>query len=224
LHEVAEYIVAAALIAVGFHVFGAAQLLLVAVGAVMLVVGAFSDGKLGAFHVLGRRAHHVADLVLIVVLVLSPALLYHDLHVPGTVLAVVVALVLLRIERGTLYHDVARPVRGTPAVAVPAGAASAQGPDQAQGPASGQGPASRQSQGPASGQAQGPASAQAADPMARLGATAGAVASSAALTASQLAPVAGRAAKVGVRSLGIVAGATRRAARAHAERRSTDGS
>jgi hypothetical protein len=136
--------------------------------------------------VLGRRAHHCADLVLIVVLALSPALLYHDLHTAGSVLAVVVALVLLRIERGTLYHDVPRPARPAP------------------------GKMATEAAGRVANAAGG-----SADQIARLGTTAGVVASSAVATATQLAPVAGRAAKVGVRSLGIIAGATRRVAREH---------
>jgi hypothetical protein len=177
LHELAEYIVAAALVAVGLHLSGGAQLVLVSVGVVMILLGAFTSGKLGAFALLSRRAHHAGDLILATVLALSPALVYRELHIVGTVLAEVVALVLLRIERGTLYRDVPRARRASPLAS---------------------------------------ATASGDDPVVRLAATAGAVASSAATAASQLAPTAGRAARIGLRSLGIVAGATKRAAREHA--------
>jgi hypothetical protein len=153
---VAEYIVAAALIAVGFHITGDAQLLLIAVGVAMLLLGGVTAAKLGALHVLSRRAHHVGDLLLIAALALCPALAYPQLHLAGTILAELLVLVLLRIERGTSYEE--RP-RASAAASMPGSAA-------------------------------------------------------------QLAPVAGRAARVGIRSLGIVAGATRRVAREHvAERR-----
>jgi len=174
LHEVADYIVAAALIAVGIHVSGSAQMLLVAVGVAVIVLGALSVGKLGAFSVLSRRAHHWGDLAIIAVLVLSPIPLHRQLHVTGSVLAVVIALVLLRIERGTIYQD-------TP-----------------------------------------PRSARAARSMPTgVGESVGTAAAIASATAAQLAPVAGKAAKVGVRSLGIMAGATRRAIREQGSSRSS---
>lgn len=184
MHEVAEYIVAAALVAVGFHVSGAAQLLLVAVGAVMLVLGACSTGRLGAFDLLSRRAHHAGDGILIVVLALSPIVLHAELHLAGIVLAELVALVLLRIERGTIY-DEAPPSRRRARLDSSLGAAAP--------------PVGTSSVG--------------TEPAARLGAVAAVAASSAATAASQLAPVAGRAARVGIRSVGLVAGAAKRVAR-----------
>ncbi|HVC26346.1 MAG TPA: hypothetical protein VND23_11375 [Acidimicrobiales bacterium] len=189
LHEVAEYVVAIALVAVGFHLSGSAQILLVTVGAVMLLLGALTSGRLGACHLLSRRAHHAGDLVLVTVLALSPVVAHRGLHLAGTVLAEAVALVLLRIERGTLYGD----APSGPA-AVPAGAGA--GTAVATAPAE-----------PA------PASPGSTDRAARAGAIAGATAAGAVVAAGHLAPVAGRAAKRGARGLGVVAGMTKRAAR-----------
>jgi len=185
LHEFAEYIVAIALVAVGFHTSGSAQILLVAIGAAMLVVGAVTAGKLGAVALLNRRAHHAADIVLIGVLALSPIVLFSRLHIPGTVLAEVIAAVLLRIERGTAYQDAPKVRRAE---------------------------VSRDSRLPGN------------DPAARIGATAGAVASSAMTTATRLTPVAGRAARTGLRTLGVVAGVTRRTAREQSAQRRNSGS
>lgn len=196
-HELAEYVVAAALVAVGFHVSGAAQLLTVSVGAAMLVLGACSDGRLGAFELLSRRAHHVGDVVLIVVLALSPILLYHQLHVAGTVLAEVVALVLLRIERGTMYVD-------PPSARRQAAGRSSRSPGVPGSPSSAERLTAERSS---------------TDPAARIGAAAGAAASTAVNAATQLAPVAGRAARIGIRSVGLVTGAAKRAARERAAER-----
>ncbi|HUY29806.1 MAG TPA: hypothetical protein VMV02_02280 [Acidimicrobiales bacterium] len=189
LHEVAEYVVAAALIAAGLHVSGSAELLLVVVGVAMLLLGALTSGRLGAYHLLSRRAHHVGDLVLVVVLALSPVVAHRSLHVAGIVLAEVVALLLLRIERGTSYGELPRPV--------PTGTAP----------------------GPAPASTAGATRAAEGDAAARIGAAAGATAATAVAAAAQLAPVAGRAARVGARGLGVVAGMTKRAARERAAAR-----
>ncbi len=120
-HEIAEYVLAAALLAVGIHTSGATQLTLVAVGAVLLLLNLVTAGTLGAFSVLGRRAHHAGDVLVIVALVLSPLVAYRHLHVLGVVVAEAVALVLIRIERTTAYVDVPRPVREASDQASPGG-------------------------------------------------------------------------------------------------------
>jgi hypothetical protein len=191
LHEVAEYVVAAALVAVGFHVSGATQYLLVTVGGAMAVLGACTSGRLGAFDLLTPRAHHVGDLVLIGALALSPAVLYRPLHVAGIVLTELVALVLLRIERGTIYAE--DPPRASSRSAGPAGADRAETSAQA-----------------------GTAAPAGTDP--DLVAVATTVAAVATAAATQLAPVAGRAARGGIRGAGVVAGAARRVARERSER------
>ncbi|MDA8291234.1 MAG: hypothetical protein M0Z33_06080, partial [Actinomycetota bacterium] len=158
LHELGEYLVAIALVVVGFHVSGSAEALLVAVGIAMLLLGALTSGRLGAYHLLSRRAHHVGDLVLAAAVALSPLLAYRSLHVVGTVLAEALALVLLRIERATAYSPAA-----ATRVASPSGA-----------------PAIREGAPPA------PSSGE--DAAARVGAAAGATAASAITAAAQLAP------------------------------------
>ncbi|MDA8288750.1 MAG: hypothetical protein M0014_09940 [Actinomycetota bacterium] len=68
-------------------------------------------GPLGALRLLSRRAHHVADGVVIVLLALAPLGELGHLHALGLVVSEVVALVLLRIERTTRYSE---PATGTP--------------------------------------------------------------------------------------------------------------
>lgn len=184
-HEVAEYVVAAALLAVGIHVSGGTQLLLLTVGAAMFVLGALTSGRLGAVELISRRVHHLGDLVLAGLLALSPAVLYHHLHLAGSVAAEAVALVLLRIERSTRYIDPprSRPGRSVPSVPVPS-ATTLTGRETPR-----------------------------ADQLARSGAAAGAAAASVVTVASQLAPVAGRVARLGARRLGVAAGTAKRAAR-----------
>ncbi|MHB1782191.1 MAG: hypothetical protein ACYCTE_05785 [Acidimicrobiales bacterium] len=206
LHEVAEYVVAAALIAVGTRASGGAEILLVVTGGVLLVLGACTSGRLGAVDLLSRRSHHAGDLAIVAALALSPAIFYRELHLVGIVLAELVALVLLRIERGTLYDDRPRNGAGRSAVRVANGGAVVTGAatDGALG-------------------APPQASPQVSEAAQRIGAGAATAATVAAAAASQIAPVAGRAARIGVRSLGLVAGATRRAARDHAAERARRG-
>lgn len=125
-HTVAEYVVAAALIAVGLHTTGAAAVVLVASGAALAVLNACTRGPLGAIRLLGRRAHHAGDLLIIAVLALSPLLALRDLHLAGVIVAEVVALVLLRIEHTTRYLDPVpvRPSPAAPSAAAPPSAAA----------------------------------------------------------------------------------------------------
>ena len=187
-HSVAEYVLAAALIASGVHASGAAELLLVVVGAALVVLNAATAGPLSAFRLLSRRAHHAGDLVVIAALVVSPLVELHRFHLLGLIAAEVVALVLLRIERTTRYADPprgARRGRAVPARAVRAGPDGA-GPEPAR-------PGERAAAGrPASG----------GSPLEGAGAL-----------AASLAPVAGRAARTGAHRLGVVAGVTRRVIR-----------
>lgn len=210
LHEVAEYVVAAALVAVGTRASGATELLLVVAGAALLLVGVVTDGKLGALSWLSRRTHHVADLAIVVALALSPAAFFAELHLVGTAVAELVALVLLRVERGTLYVDAPRrPARGVP------------GRGQPQGP--GPLPGDAAAGGTAAGDAVPASAPQVSEAAQRIGAGAAAAATVAAAAASQLGPAAGRAARIGFRSMGLVAGATRRAARDHRAERGRSG-
>ncbi|MCU1489600.1 MAG: hypothetical protein JWM85_1005, partial [Acidimicrobiaceae bacterium] len=107
-HTVAEYVIAAALIASGIHATGAAELVLVLSGAALVVLNVLTRGPLGAFRLLTRRAHHVGDLLVIAALVIAPLAAVHAVHLLGVLAAEVVALILLRIERTTRYIDAPR--------------------------------------------------------------------------------------------------------------------
>ncbi len=102
-HVLAEYVLAAALIAGGLRAPGASLLLLASTGIALVLLAACTRSRLGAFRALSPRAHHVLDLVLLALLALSPLLFHSQLHLLGVVLAELVALVLLRVERGTTY-------------------------------------------------------------------------------------------------------------------------
>ncbi len=202
-HVLAEYVVAAALIAGGLRTSGATLLLLASAGIALVLLAACTRSRLGAFRALSPRAHHVLDLVLAALLALSPVLFHAQLHLLGVVLAEVVALVLLRVERGTTYAEAPRgALRPARAVASPEPAASAMTATTA-----------GRAGAPAAG-GSGTTSAEAtAAVAAAAGAAAAAAGSIAAAAGRQLAPAAGRAARAGFRGLGFAAGAARRAAR-----------
>ena len=67
LHQIAEYIVGIALIAVGAQ--SPTPLWPTLAGALVLVNTAMADGPFGAFRRVSRRAHHVADFVVLAVLI-----------------------------------------------------------------------------------------------------------------------------------------------------------
>lgn len=125
-HALAEYVLGAALVAVGIHVTGAVQGFLLGVGSLLVVLNACTDGPLGAVSLVGRRGHHAADLLLVGLLLVSPLTALGQLHVVGVVVAVAVALVLLRMERTTRYAKApvlaASPEARLPGVAGRAGA------------------------------------------------------------------------------------------------------
>ncbi|MDA8296034.1 MAG: hypothetical protein M0004_05500 [Actinomycetota bacterium] len=104
-HTVAEYVIAAALVVSGFHANGPIADELIAAGVLLVVLNAVTRGPLGALRLLSRRAHHVADGVVILALALGPLAELGHLHVLGLLVSEVVALVLLRIERTTRYAD-----------------------------------------------------------------------------------------------------------------------
>ena len=71
-HQVAEYVVALALIVVGFHSSGGAEISLVTSGFLLAAVNLITSGPLGVFGVLSRGAHHVGDLVIAGALIVLP--------------------------------------------------------------------------------------------------------------------------------------------------------
>lgn len=110
-HQIVEYVVAIALIAVGFHLTGGAEIALVAAGILLLLLNVVTVGRLSAVGLLSRRAHHVGDFVVAAVLIVVPVFEYSRVHVTGVALSEGVALLVLWIERSTLYVDRVRPPR-----------------------------------------------------------------------------------------------------------------
>lgn len=104
-HTVAEYVIAAALVVSGFHANGSIADELIAAGALLGMLNALTRGPLGALRLLSRRAHHVADGVVILALALAPLAELGHLHVLGLLVSEVLALVLVRIERTTCYAE-----------------------------------------------------------------------------------------------------------------------
>ncbi len=102
-HQVAEYVVALALIVVGFHSSGGAEISLVTSGFLLAAVNLITSGPLGVFGVLSRGAHHVGDLVIAGALIVLPIVFASRLHVAGIVVSEAVAVLIVWMERSTSY-------------------------------------------------------------------------------------------------------------------------
>lgn len=132
-HQVAEYVVAIALIAVGFHASGGAEISLVTSGFLLAALNLITSGPLGAFGVLSRRAHHVGDLVLAAALIALPIVFFSHLHAVGIAISEAVAALIVWMERSTSYAAAPPRQRGQrgpeassrPSAAQAAGAAAA---------------------------------------------------------------------------------------------------
>lgn len=111
-HQIAEYVVAVALVAVGFHLNGGAELALAGAGIALLVLNIVTAGPLGAVTLLNRHLHHAGDLVIAAVLVVAPFLVYGDLHFGGIVLCEAAAALIVWMERATLYGESKRSLAG----------------------------------------------------------------------------------------------------------------
>jgi hypothetical protein len=109
-HQVAEYVLAVALIAVGFHTTGGAEIALAVSGILLLLLNVVTVGRVSAIGLLNRRAHHVGDFVVALALIVVPVFEYSRLHVAGVALSEAVALLVLWIQQETLYVDPPRPV------------------------------------------------------------------------------------------------------------------
>jgi hypothetical protein len=97
LHQALEYLVGVLIASQAIH---AENLILpVIAGGVMVVLAATADGPLGAFRVVPRKLHRVADLVAAAVLAVIAVLARHDgAAVVGLVIASAVVLVILVIR------------------------------------------------------------------------------------------------------------------------------
>lgn len=151
LHQAMEYLLGAVLAATALHSYGTAMGVLAALAGLLALLAAVSGPPLGGWQLLGRRAHHRADLALIALVALSPIL-------PGrtgvwVIVAEAVAVVGWRLERVTRYrptvapappHPVDRPTLRFSAEAVPGTGAepTRPGPARVAGRAVGRGRAS----------------------------------------------------------------------------------
>ena len=106
-HQIAEYAVGAALLAVGLHLSAAGQLLSIAAGGALLLLNLVTAARLGTFKLISRFTHHIADLALGGCASCPAAVVrFGALRAPGAALAVGLALLLLWFERLTHYRDV----------------------------------------------------------------------------------------------------------------------
>lgn len=131
-HQFGEYVVAIALIAVGFHASGGAQVSLVTAGFLLAALNLLTSGPLGAVGVLSRRAHHAGDLVIAVALIALPIVFSSHLHTLGIALSEAVAALVVWMERSTSYAETPRSSKreddaatSGPSAAQAAGAAAA---------------------------------------------------------------------------------------------------
>lgn len=114
LHQLVEYLLAAALLWAGARVEGDGRIVAFSLGGALLVFSAISDGGFGAGRVLSRSQHRIGDLVLVVAI---PVVL---VAVPGARTAVVLVpggasvAMLVYLLRRTRYER--RPPRARPAV------------------------------------------------------------------------------------------------------------
>jgi len=111
-HQIAEYAVAAALVAVGIHLNGRPAAVLVVGGVLIGALALVSKGPLAAARVVPRRLHLNLDLVLGLAFALSPVLYLHDLQVIPIVLSEAVALLLVRMSLTTQIVPHPRPDKG----------------------------------------------------------------------------------------------------------------
>jgi hypothetical protein len=135
-HQIAEYVVAIALIAVGFHESGGAELSLVVPGFLLAALNLITASPLGAFRLLSRRAHHLGDLLIAAALIALPIVFSARLHAAGIAISEVVAALIIWMERATSYSP--KPARlpveteqAPPSAAQVAGAAAAALPTEA---------------------------------------------------------------------------------------------
>lgn len=110
-HQIAEYVVAIALIAVGFHASGGAEISLVTAGFLLAALNLATSGPLGAFNLLTRRAHHAGDLLIAVALIALPIVFFDRLHATGIAISEAVAALVIWMERSTSYAATPGPPR-----------------------------------------------------------------------------------------------------------------
>lgn len=111
-HQLCEYGLALLLFAMGAHLSGGARLLSLASAGAITLLNLLSQGPLGLASVLSRRAHHVADLALVLGLLIAPIACSGRVGLSGIAVGLLVAALLLVLERSSSYVLApARPAR-----------------------------------------------------------------------------------------------------------------
>lgn len=116
-HQAVEYLLGAllVLVALGMPQSGG---LVIAGGALVIVVAAVTDGPLGACSLLGRTAHRAADFVVVAVLATAPLLLHR--HEPDVwIVAEAAAAGLAVMARATKYVSPPKAARRRGGAATP---------------------------------------------------------------------------------------------------------
>lgn len=108
VHQLAEYLIGVMLVFTGLQAQNAAVPSIL--GGLVVVNAAIVDGPFSAFDVVGRRAHQVADIVLIVAMLLSAAMPFLDIDAGTRLVIAGVGVVLAFVWWYSSYES--RPVGG----------------------------------------------------------------------------------------------------------------
>ena len=92
LHQTAEYLIGLVLVAVGLQ--SIEPLVPTLAGGLVILNAAVVDGPLGAFRLLSRRQHRVADVVVIVAIAVAAVLPFLDIDNASRVMMAVTAVIL----------------------------------------------------------------------------------------------------------------------------------
>ncbi len=92
LHQAAEYLIGLVLVAVGLQ--SLEPLVPTLAGGLVILNAAVVDGPLGAFRLMSRRQHRIADLVVIVAIAVAAVLPFLDIDNASRVMMAVTAVIL----------------------------------------------------------------------------------------------------------------------------------
>jgi hypothetical protein len=104
-HEIAEYAVAAAIVAIGADTSGGLSREFLVAGCLLGALNVFTKGRFGVFKVLGRHLHHAGDVVIAVYLAAAPFFGFVERDVLAILCAEALAFLLVLIEQSTRYVD-----------------------------------------------------------------------------------------------------------------------
>jgi hypothetical protein len=92
LHQAAEYLIGLVLVAVGLQ--SLEPLVPTLAGGLVILNAAVVDGPLGAFRLMSRRQHRIADLIVIVAIAVAAVLPFLDIDNASRVMMAVTAVIL----------------------------------------------------------------------------------------------------------------------------------